>query len=142
MPAPWISKHFGYISNTSLHIPTQAAWTQCTQFSIVPMPQAKTIRRWLKTVSCPRCSKKFYTETNVLQHMNQPTGPCYHGSLPLFNEQGILVAHAFGAPDSHSADQGEFKSPESTGILDKDIEMNELASNTSGDPPVFDPEPS
>lgn len=51
------------------------------------------------------------------------------------------MAHAFRAPDSHSADQGEFESPESTGILDEDIEMNELASNTSGNPPVFDPEP-
>jgi hypothetical protein len=30
----------------------------------------------LKRVRCPTCGKKFHSETNVLQHMNQPNGSC------------------------------------------------------------------
>ena len=40
------------------------------------MPKAKTNRGKVKTISCPRCGKKFCSETNVLQHMNQPTSLC------------------------------------------------------------------
>ena len=61
------------------------------------MPWAKTTCRHLKTISCPHCGKKFHTETNVLQHMNQPTGPCYNGSTPLFGDSVDLVA-----PPSHA----------------------------------------
>ncbi|KAF8545834.1 hypothetical protein OG21DRAFT_1491871, partial [Imleria badia] len=104
------------------------------------MPQAKTTRGQLKTVSCPRCSKKFCTETNVLQHMNQPTGSCY-GSLPLYDEGGILDAQPFehDAPSSHSVDQPELP-PEGTSV-NEDIEMNEpeVPLNPSSDPPVFEP---
>ena len=41
------------------------------------MPRAKTTRRKLKPVSCPWCGKKICSETNVLQHINQPSGSCY-----------------------------------------------------------------
>ena len=41
------------------------------------MPRAKTTRGKLKPISCPRCGKKFCSETNVLQHINQPSGSCY-----------------------------------------------------------------
>ena len=45
--------------------------------STITMPRAKTTHGRLKPISCPWCSKKFCSETNVLQHMNQPTGSCY-----------------------------------------------------------------
>ncbi|KIK80760.1 hypothetical protein PAXRUDRAFT_157832 [Paxillus rubicundulus Ve08.2h10] len=41
------------------------------------MPQVKTHCGKLKTISCPHCGKKFCTETNLLQHINQPMGSCY-----------------------------------------------------------------
>lgn len=100
------------------------------------MPRMKTTYGRIKSVSCPRCGKKFCTETNVLQHMNQPTGSCYSGSIPLFDEQAILAAQANRAPGSSSADQGEVEPPE---ILDEDVEMNEFASNHSGDPSDLEP---
>lgn len=68
--------------------------------------------------------------------MNQPTGSCYSGSIPLFDEQAILAAQANRAPGSSSADQGEVEPPE---ILDEDVEMNEFASNHSGDPSDLEP---
>ncbi|KAI6001476.1 hypothetical protein EDD15DRAFT_2478596 [Pisolithus albus] len=40
------------------------------------MPKAKANRGGLKMISCPRCGKRFFSETNVLQHMNQPTARC------------------------------------------------------------------
>ena len=40
------------------------------------MPKAKTNCGKAKTISCPRCRKKFYLETNILQHMNQPLSLC------------------------------------------------------------------
>ena len=49
------------------------------------MPRAKATRGRLKTISCPRCGKKFCTETNVLQHLNQPTGSCY--KEPFFDDR-------------------------------------------------------
>ncbi|KAI5987639.1 hypothetical protein EDD15DRAFT_2371999 [Pisolithus albus] len=44
------------------------------------MPKAKANRGGLKMISCPRCGKRFFSETNVLQHMNQPTGTCRFAS--------------------------------------------------------------
>ncbi|KAG6369431.1 hypothetical protein JVT61DRAFT_14845 [Boletus reticuloceps] len=46
------------------------------------MPRPKTNRGKPKTISCPRCGKKFCSKTNVLQHINQPLGTCgltWHG---------------------------------------------------------------
>ncbi|KAG9314871.1 hypothetical protein JVU11DRAFT_3970 [Chiua virens] len=45
------------------------------------MPRLKTTRGQLKTISCPRCGKKFHSETNILQHMNQLQGSCYESTL-------------------------------------------------------------
>ena len=47
------------------------------KFPFTPMPRARTGRGRLKNISCPHCRKKFHSETNVLRHMNQPTGDCY-----------------------------------------------------------------
>jgi hypothetical protein len=44
------------------------------------MPKPKTNCRRLKKIRCPWCGKKFHSETNVLQHMNQPTGLCFTSS--------------------------------------------------------------
>ena len=41
------------------------------------MPKVKKNRGKLKNISCPRCGKKFCSETAVLQHMNQLMGLCY-----------------------------------------------------------------
>ncbi|KAI6161477.1 hypothetical protein EDD17DRAFT_1759243 [Pisolithus thermaeus] len=41
------------------------------------MPKVKTNRGKSKKIRCPWCGKKICSETNVLQHMNQPTGLCY-----------------------------------------------------------------
>jgi hypothetical protein len=53
---------------------------------------------------CPRCGERFCTETNVLQHMNQPTGSCY-GILPLFGEYNPIDSIAVDAPHSHNTTQ-------------------------------------
>ncbi|KAI6043346.1 hypothetical protein EDC04DRAFT_2600224 [Pisolithus marmoratus] len=45
------------------------------------MPWKKAPSGLLKNISCLQCAKKFSTATNVLQHMNQPSGSCYHASL-------------------------------------------------------------
>ncbi|KAI5994535.1 hypothetical protein EDC04DRAFT_2910534 [Pisolithus marmoratus] len=45
------------------------------------MPWKKAPSGLPKNISCPQCAKKFSTATNVLQHMNQPSGLCYHASL-------------------------------------------------------------
>ena len=45
------------------------------------MPKAKANCNKPKAIRCPRCGKKFCSETNVLQHMNQPLSLCcalYH----------------------------------------------------------------
>ncbi|KAI6126537.1 hypothetical protein F5141DRAFT_1060284 [Pisolithus sp. B1] len=41
------------------------------------MPKAKTNHGKSKKIRCLWCRKKFCSETNVLQHMNQPMGLCY-----------------------------------------------------------------
>ena len=40
------------------------------------MPRTRGAHRELKKVSCPHCGRKFCSTTNMLQHMNQPLGPC------------------------------------------------------------------
>lgn len=45
------------------------------------MPRAKKTRGIFKNVSCPRCGKRFGSETNVLRHLNQPMGPCYGANV-------------------------------------------------------------
>ena len=41
------------------------------------MPKAKkSLSRAQKTSFCPRCGKRFGSETRVLQHMNQPSSAC------------------------------------------------------------------
>ena len=75
--------------------------------------------------------------------MNQLTGSCYGGSgLPLYDEDGIMDTQPFEleACSSHTADQPELESPESTSV-NEDIEMNkpEVPLNPSSDPPVFEP---
>ncbi|KAF8546109.1 hypothetical protein OG21DRAFT_1528045, partial [Imleria badia] len=45
------------------------------------MPQAKTTCGKLKTIRCFWCRKKFCTESNVLQHLNQPASSCFGKSL-------------------------------------------------------------
>lgn len=72
------------------------------------MPRAKTNHRNLRNISCPRCGKKFRSETNVLQHMNQPMGSCGEGlsSHPLhqtyFNPHVQSWAAEVSAGTSHS----------------------------------------
>ena len=40
------------------------------------MPKIKTNCGKPKNISCPSCGKKFCSETNVLQHLNQPSSSC------------------------------------------------------------------
>ncbi|KAG6373553.1 hypothetical protein JVT61DRAFT_6196 [Boletus reticuloceps] len=110
------------------------------------MPQAKTTRRQLKTISCPHCGRKFRTEMNVLQHMNQPAGLC-NGSAPLFDNSHDDPIHGVNvdlvASPSHATvqlQQEGFKLGLSEGPnvshKDKDIDMNDIASDSPNDPPV------
>ncbi|KAF8833101.1 hypothetical protein BDN67DRAFT_986251, partial [Paxillus ammoniavirescens] len=69
------------------------------------MPQEKTTCGRLKTISCPWCSKKLYTETNVLQHLNQPTGLCYGTSLLEATDLMSGTDTAAEAAPSHEMDQ-------------------------------------
>ena len=55
------------------------------------MPRAKTNRNKSKTIRCPRCGKKFCSETNVLQHMNQPLSLC----RALYYEEHAPPLHHF-----------------------------------------------
>ncbi|KIJ63925.1 hypothetical protein HYDPIDRAFT_168314 [Hydnomerulius pinastri MD-312] len=64
------------------------------------MPKAKTNRGKPKTISCPRCGKRFRSETNVLQHMNQPTGSCHTESLL---EESARALHQLTQYDQPSA---------------------------------------
>jgi hypothetical protein len=106
------------------------------------MPRVKTTRRWLKAISCPRCGKKFCTATNVLQHMNQPTGSCFD-TVSLLDDlldnlaQGI-AANFLEAFHSHTTGQPlqeEHEPPWSPGLY-RDVEMSDTASNTPDDPAV------
>ncbi|KAF9235101.1 hypothetical protein BU15DRAFT_89705 [Melanogaster broomeanus] len=45
----------------------------------------------LKRVRCPTCGKKFYNETNVLQHLNQPNRFCSSGRR-LEEQAGLFMA--------------------------------------------------
>ena len=45
-------------------------------FPLSGMPGVKANCGNLKSISCPQCGKKFHSETNILQHMNQPLGSC------------------------------------------------------------------
>ncbi|KAG6369598.1 hypothetical protein JVT61DRAFT_14218 [Boletus reticuloceps] len=109
------------------------------------MPQAKTTRRQLKTISCPRCGRKFRTEMNVLQHMNQPTGLC-NGSAPLFNNShdpihGVNVdlaaspSHATVQLQQEAFEPGLSEGP-NVSHEDEDIDMNDIASDSPNNPPV------
>lgn len=110
------------------------------------MPWAKTNCGQLKMISCPCCGKKFCTETNVLQHMNQPNSSCHGGSL--FNSDFLTVDTAVGLEASHFHNMDQ---PPSTGDLedivpslapwsrypwfrwDEDIEMDDAPSNPCSD---------
>ena len=41
------------------------------------MPKVKKNHGRLKNIRCPQCGKKFYSETTILQHMNQPMDLCH-----------------------------------------------------------------
>ena len=74
---------------------------------------------------------------NVLQHMNQPTGPCYNGSTPLFDDSVDLVvppSHATVQPQQEDFELGvpDHEDP----ISYEDIKMNDITSNSPNDPPV------
>lgn len=43
-----------------------------------------------ESIRCPQCGKKFSSETNVLRHMNQPTGLCYAASLYQDHHSNVL----------------------------------------------------
>ena len=60
------------------------------------MPKAKTNHGKAKTISCPRCGKKFCSETSVLQHMNQPTSLCH----VLWHEEHAHSLHQHFKPHS------------------------------------------
>ena len=70
------------------------------------MPQKKTTCGQLKTVSCPRCGKKFPSETNVLQHMNQPNGRCYITDIITTGNstEGVCNREDFNIPDIYRSD--------------------------------------
>ena len=70
------------------------------------MPRKKTTRGQLKTVSCPRCGKKFPSETNVLQHMNQPNGRCYIADIITAGNstEGVHNREDFDVPDIYRSD--------------------------------------
>ena len=55
------------------------------------MPRAKANRDKAKAIRCPRCGKKFCSETNVLQHMNQPLSLC----RALYHEEHAPPLHHF-----------------------------------------------
>ena len=73
------------------------------------MPKAKTNRGKAKTISCPRCGKKFYSETNVLQHMNQPLSLC---RVLWHEEEYTHLLHQLFEPG-----QNRFMEDESGGIV-------------------------
>ena len=104
------------------------------------MPRAKTTRGRLKPVSCPRCGKKFCSETNVLQHMNQPSGSCYQEffSETLTLEVGSTSGNPASLPDvpttEYGAEQGDTLS---TANVEDDFEM--AHGPTDPDPPGLNP---
>lgn len=61
-----------------------------------------------KTISCPQCGKKFSSEINVLQHMNQPTGICYASSW--MEDQRIDLYHL--RPDGSDLDPQSHNVPD------------------------------
>ena len=98
--------------------------------STITMPQAKTTRGRLKPVSCPRCGKKFCSETNVLQHMNQPTGSCY---TDFFSE--TLLGSEF-SPDVPTTESGAEQGEISTAANEVDFEMEHDATDPTPSEPV------
>ena len=86
---------------------------------------------------------------NVLQHMNQPTGSCYDGSVPLFNKLDDLVEDIAAnisdtvTPPGPSHNMGpilqdEPRLPRSPGWY-QDTEMYDVTSDLSGDQAVVEP---
>lgn len=114
------------------------------------MPRTKTIRGQPKNISCPRCGKKFRSETNVLQHMNQPQGHCYGSTLfenflnPI---EGAEAESAFSHP--HDIDQnprhseGSSNEPtfrQSPMFDNHDVQMDDVAPDSLADPEELAPE--
>ena len=64
------------------------------------MPKAKTNRGRPKNISCPSCGKKFCSETNVLQHLNQPTSSC---RATLWQEEITELLHQFSTFGQNSS---------------------------------------
>lgn len=109
------------------------------------MPWAKTTRGQPKNVRCPHCGKKFCTETNVLQHLNQPLGSCFGKSLfkalipdnevepeapPTHHSEDLLPSGFEDLPWAH--DIGE-QLPQ----CDKNIEMDDPHAHRPVDSPAF-----
>ena len=91
------------------------------------MPRARVNHERAKKLSCLRCRKKFYSKTNILQHLNQPIGPCYgtnwyqdhsnrdDSELPQDNDQFAGPASSIPVPDvsrfADSDSQSELNHP-------------------------------
>ncbi|KAL4063626.1 hypothetical protein V8B97DRAFT_1876518 [Scleroderma yunnanense] len=66
------------------------------------MLRAKTNCSKLKIIRCPRCGRKFCSETNILQHMNQPTSSCH----AIWHEQHTHPLHHFSESHLFTAEHG------------------------------------
>ena len=58
-------------------LPNPLLCTSSLHDELLNMPKVKTNHGKAQTISCPRCGKKFCSEMNVLQHMNQPISVCH-----------------------------------------------------------------
>ena len=97
------------------------------------MPHKKKCSGLLKNVSCPQCTKKFSTATNVLQHMNQPSGSCYVATLA--EEMDLICEEDADVRDTATSQDG-----------DEDIDMDVFPdhdgrSSTPFDNRQHDPDP-
>ena len=108
----------------------------------MPWLNTKPTHGQLKTISCPHCSKKFRSETNILQHMNQPKGSCYGSTL--FKDfdnptEGVATESAFSRShgmDQHSCYPEDEPALQQLSEFDEDhnIEMDDAPSFSLDDP--------
>ncbi|KAG6372134.1 hypothetical protein JVT61DRAFT_7920 [Boletus reticuloceps] len=79
------------------------------------MPKHKQTHGRPKTISCPRCGKKICFKTNVLQHMNQPTGICFAASWAISNRS----LYQFHPDESFRGHDPSFEAHQSPSLVDQ-----------------------
>lgn len=135
----YIRQDFRLNSPGTIYLPSSHS-----SFLSSSMPAARKTRGRLKNISCPRCGKKFCSESNVLRHMNQPMGICYAASWyqdhsNLFNEssQDVPTAPDFVTSDPYHIPADSDVQPDADSMDREESGHTGIDSGYTGTPQTF-----